>query len=115
VVDVLGLIGNLQTRRTHAKMHSVHVNLSWERLTLLSRHHVGVLVLEKRDLDINLLAAPLVDGLSETEETWVFASGLFRQEYLVGVFIKTSKFFLIACFYIATDLFVFRGQAVRSA
>ena len=62
MVDILRLVGDLQARRAHSKVHAVHVDLSGEWLALVYLRHVRVLVLEQWHLDFNfLLAAALVD------------------------------------------------------
>ena len=61
VVNVKGLIGDLETGGSHTKVHGIHVNLTRVRLILRLELHVGMLVFEQRHLDVNFLAASLVD------------------------------------------------------
>ena len=62
MVDILRLVGDLQARRAHSKMHAIHVNLAGEWLSLVRLGHVRVLVLEQWHLDLNfLLASALID------------------------------------------------------
>ena len=65
MADILSLVSDLKARRTHSKVHGIHVNLTWVWLTLTGLSQVSILVLEKWHFDIDLLLTPaLVDGLS---------------------------------------------------
>ena len=65
MADILSLVSDLKARRTHPKVHGIHVNLTWVWLTLTGLSQVSILVLEKWHFDIDLLLTPaLVDGLS---------------------------------------------------
>ena len=55
MVDIQGLIGNLQARTAHAKVHTIHVNLTREWLALINLCHISAFVLEERHLDLDFL------------------------------------------------------------
>ena len=83
MIDILSFISNLQARRSHSKMHCVHVNLTWDWLTLC-RLVVCVDVLVARHGDFNLLLAPFVDRLCKAKEAWMGTCSLLRQELLMS-------------------------------
>ena len=95
MVDVLRLVSYLQARTAHAEMHTIHVNLTREWLTLGSYFHICVFVLEDRHLDLDFLLATLVDRLSEAKESWVRAACLLWDEALMCVFVRLLNTTLI--------------------
>ena len=115
MVDILRLVGDLQARRAHSKMHAVHVNLTGKRLILGSFLQVGPLVREDRHLDLDLLLATLVDGLGQAEESWMRAASLLRDEVLMSVFVGLLDAPLIRFFDVRSDLLIRRCHRVGSA
>lgn len=61
MANVLCLVCDLKTRRAHSEVHGVHVNLTWNRLSIGSILHVCVDVVEAGHLDVNFLLTALVD------------------------------------------------------
>jgi hypothetical protein len=72
MLDTLRLVGDLETRVTHAKVHSIHMDLACKRL-LLTCIHIGVNVLIDGAKNLNFLLSALTNGLGETKESWVRA------------------------------------------
>ena len=84
MVDVLGLVGDLEAGAAHPEVHAVHVDLAGEGLRLTALLHVRVLVLEEGHFNFDLLfAATLVDGLGQAEKSRVWACRFFRDKFLM--------------------------------
>ena len=115
MVDILSLIGDLQARTSHSKMHAVHVNLTGIWLTLGSFLQVGSFVGEDGHLDLDLLLAALVDRLGQAEEPRVRAARLLRDEVLMSVFVGLLNAALIRFFDVRSDLLIRRSHRVGSA
>ena len=111
-----GLVGNLQARATHAEVHAVHVDLTCMWLSLAHLRHVRILVLKQWHFYLNLLlAAPLVDGLGEAEESRVRTSRFFRDEVLVSVDVPSFDSTLVGALDVGSDLGVVRSHRVWCA
>ena len=96
-------------------MHTVHVDLAWEWLTRRRLGHVSILVLIYWHFDLYLLLAALVDGLGETEESWMRAGCLLRDEVLMRVLVGLFDTLLVSPFDVRSDLVIRRCHRVRSA
>lgn len=57
VVNGTGLVGDLKAALTHSEVHRVHVNLSWNWFVFRRDSHVGLLILEDWDGDLNFFAS----------------------------------------------------------
>ena len=88
MVQVLSLVGDLQTGTAHAKVHTVHINLSRMRLLCACCCHVGVFITVKGHPDVDFFLATLEDRLGQTQETWMWARCLLRDVALVRVLIS---------------------------
>jgi len=64
MVNILCLVGDLETGCTHAEVHRIHVDLTRVRLSIFRCFHIGELILVEGYLDIDFLTAPFIDGLS---------------------------------------------------
>lgn len=63
MIDILSLISDLKARAAHAKVHAIHINLTWEGFTLRSNRNIRVLILKHWHLNLDLLLPALVDRL----------------------------------------------------
>jgi hypothetical protein len=72
MLDTLRLVGDLETRVTHAEVHGIHMDLACKRL-LLTCIHISVNVLIDGAKNLNFLLSALTNGLGETKESWVRA------------------------------------------
>ena len=91
VVDVHSLIGDLETGGTHAEVHGVHVDHAWHWLLLCLLIHNCVFIFEQWYLNVYFLTSPLVDGLGETQESWVRAGYLLGEEALMRMYVCFFK------------------------
>ena len=95
MVDVLRLVGDLQARTAHGKVHAVHVNLTGIRLALSGFRYICAFVLEDGHSDVHLLLPSLVDGLRQAEESRVWTSRLLGNEALVSVCVGLFEAILV--------------------
>ena len=65
MVNVYSLVCDLKAGGSHPEVHCVHVNLTRMRLIIILNGHVSMLVLIKRNLDVDFLASALVNRLSK--------------------------------------------------
>lgn len=106
MIDILRLVSDLKAGAAHAKVHTIHVNLTWEGLALGGICHVGVLVLENRHLNVDLGSAALIDRLGQAKEAWMRTRCLLRNEVLMCMLIRSCDAILICSLDIAPDFVI---------
>jgi hypothetical protein len=72
MLNTLCLIGDLETRVSHAKVHCIHMDLACKRLPITCIH-IRVNVSINGSENFNFLLSALTNGLGETKESWVRA------------------------------------------
>ena len=106
MLNVLGLVGQLEAGGTHAVVHGIHVDLAWVRFTFSGDRRLSVLVLVQRDLDLDLLSTALPNRLGKAEETRVGTRGLLRDELLASAVVGFWHVALASGVDVSTDFFI---------
>ena len=97
MLNTLCLIGDLETRVSHAKVHSIHIDLACKRL-LITCIHIRVNVSINGSENLNFLLSALTNGLGETKESWVRACCELRDKIWVCAGVILAKALIIGCF-----------------